>query len=210
MRHAHHVYRKPVPVLEPLGEDEQILVRIAATRIYLPHRNTVAQFQGAVFPTIRDPRKLRQAVNHEGRIIGMYDDNTTPRWALLWAHGIPGRSNQLTQGWTISHVWDRSKDMGAYTHLANLALLPEYLSSLSDKQGPLTHHLRFHAWDVYRWKPLGSDTPVRPIGYDPDQWCYFKPVADPVGFLRAEFSKGNCRRCQALKPLMRQVYGGEL
>jgi len=200
----------PVPVLESLGDDQQILVRVAAARIYLPHPNTVARFPGSVFPTIRDPRKREQPVEHEGQITGMYDDNTTPRWALLWAHGIPGKSKQPTQGWTISHVWDRSKDMGAYTHLANLALLPEYLGSLSDKQGPLTHFLRFHAWHVYRWKPEGIDMPEKPISYDAIQWHYFDPIDDPVGFFRAEFSKGNCGRCKALKPLMKQVFGGEL
>lgn len=210
MKHSHHVHRMPVPVLEPLGDDEQILVRIAAARTYLPHPKTVAQFPGAVFPTIRNPRQREQPVEFEGRITGMYDDNTTPRWALLWAHGIPGKSKQPTKGWTISHVWDRSKDISAYTHLANLALLPEYLGSLSDKQGPLTHHLRFHAWHVYGWRPEGSEIPVEPSSYGAIQWHYFDPVDDPVGFLRAEFSKGNCGRCKALHPLMNQAITGAL
>jgi hypothetical protein len=208
MKHSHHVRRMPVPVLEPLGDDELNLVRIAAARIFLPHPKTVAQFPEAVFPTIRNPRKREQPVESEGRIIGMYDDNTTPRWALLWAHGIPGKSKQPTKGWTISHVWDRSKDINAYTHLANLALLPEYLGSLSDKQGPLTHHLRFHAWHVYRWRPEGSEMPVKPSSYDAIEWRYFDPIDDPVGFLRAEFSKGNCGRCKALQPLLHQAIAG--
>lgn len=210
MKHAHHADRMPVPILKPLGEDELRLVRIAAARIYLPDPHTVAQFCGAVFPTIRDPRKREQPVEQEGRVIGMYDDNTTPRWALLWAHGIPGKSKQPTKGWTISHVWDRSKDMGAYTHLANLALLPEYLGSLSDKQGPLTHPLRFHAWHVYGWRPAEVEEPAKPDGYDQISWNYFTPVEDPVGFVRDEFAMAGCNRSKALKPLMRQSLGGTL
>lgn len=210
MKHAHHEKQMPVPELAPLGDDVHVLVGIAAARIYLPHRDTVAQFREAVFPTIRDSLKRERAVEHEGRIIGMYDDNTTPRWALLWTHGIRGKGKQSTQGWTISHVWDRSKDIRAYTHLANLALLPEYLASLSDKQGPLTHFLRFHAWHVYGWRPEGSDVPEKPSGFDAIQWHYFDPIDDPVSFFRAEFSKGNCGRCKALKPLMQQAFGGDL
>jgi hypothetical protein len=41
----------------------------------------------------------------------------------------------------------------AYTHLANLAMVPEPFASLTDKNGPLTVFLRWHAWEVYGWKP---------------------------------------------------------
>lgn len=208
MKPAHHIHRRPVPELKPLGEDALALVRIAAARIYLPHPSTVKLFPQAVFPTIRNPRKREQPVEKDGQIIGMYDDNTTPRWALFWTHGIPGKSKQPSQGWTISHVWNRSKDIEAYTHLANLALLPEYFGSLSDKQGPLTHYLRYHAWHAYQWKPADVEEPNKPEGYDEVSWSYFDPVDDPAGFLRAEFSKGNCGRCKTMRPLMKQASGG--
>lgn len=128
----------------------------------------------------------------------------------MWAHGIPGKSKTSTVGWTISHVWDRSKDVEAYTHLANLALLPEYLGSLSDKQGPLTRHLRYHAWAVYGWKPADVEPPAKPDGYDGIVWNYLSPITDPAGFVQAEFGKANCKRSKVLKPLMPREFGGEL
>jgi hypothetical protein len=210
MTYEHHLRRKPVPDLLPLGADETTLVKIAAERIRLPHPGTVNLFRGAIFPTIRNPRRREQPVEKEGRTIGMHDDNTTPRWALLWAHGIPGKSKRPTKGWTIAHVWDRSGDMEAYTHLANLALLPEYLGSLSDKQGPLTHYLRYHAWRVYGWKPSDADSPMCPDGYDSVCWNYFDPVDDPAGFIRDEFAKAGCNRSEVLKPLMPKALGGML
>lgn len=186
----------------PLGEDEKALVSMAAARILLPDPATVKSFNHAMFPTIRAPRELYQEVKVQDRIVGMHDDNTTPRWALLWTHGIPGKSKLPTLGWTIAHVWDRSQDLNAYTCLANLALIPEYLGSLSDKQGPLTRYLRYHAWQVYQWRPADAEPPCAPDHYAEIRWNYLTPVVDPVGFFRDEFASANCRRSRVLKPLM--------
>jgi hypothetical protein len=202
MKYSHHQRRNPIPSLMPLGDDEKSLVMMAAGRILLPNPATVKLFNQAIFPTIRDPRELYQEVKMEDRTVGMRDDNTTPRWALLWTHGIPGKSKQPTLGWTIAHVWDRSQDLDAYTRLANLALIPEYLGGLSDNQGPLTQYLRYHAWQVYQWRPADADVPIAPAHYAEIRWNYLAPVADPVAFFRDEFDTANCRRSRVLKPLM--------
>lgn len=202
MIYTHHQRRNPVPSLRPLGEDEKTLVSMAAARILLPDPATVKSFNHAMFPTIRAPRHLYQELMLEERVVGMHDDNTTPRWALLWTHGISGKSKQPTLGWTIAHVWDRSQDLDSYSRLANLALIPEYLGSLSDKQGPLTRYLRYHAWQVYQWRPADADVPSAPDHYAEIRWNYLTPVDDPVGFFRDEFASANCRRSRVLKPLM--------
>lgn len=202
MKYTHHQRRNPVPSLRPLGEDEKTLVSMVAARILLPDPATVKSFNHAMFPTIRSPRQLYQEVMLEERVVGMHDDNTTPRWALLWTHGISGKSKQPTLGWTIAHVWDRSQDLDSYSRLANLALIPEYLGGLSDKQGPLTRYLRYHAWQVYQWRPADADTPSAPDHYAEIRWNYLTPVDDPVGFFRDEFASANCRRSRVLKPLM--------
>ena len=92
----------------------------------------------------------------------MYDDNTTPRWATLWAHGT-GRASGCP-GWGFAHVWSASDDINSYTHLANLAMIPECFASLTDKNGPLTGYLRWHAWTVYGWKPDHVDPPQIALG----------------------------------------------
>jgi len=204
MKYNHHQRRNPIPSLKPLGKDEKSLVMMAAARILLPDPNTVKFFKQAIFPTIRGPRELYQGVKMEDQIVGMHDDNTTPRWALLWTHGIPGKSKQPTLGWTIAHVWDRSQDLDAYTRLANLALIPEYLGGLSDKQGPLTRYLRYHAWQVYQWRPIDADVPIAPDHYAEIRWNYLTPVDDCAGFFRDEFASANCRRSKVLMPLMPQ------
>ncbi len=93
----------------------------------------------------------------DGRTVGMYDDNTTPRWAFFWAHGIPETAHPSNR--TFAHVWEGADNIGAYTHLANLVMVPEPFASLTDKDGPLTGFLRWHAWTVYRWKPASAAAP---------------------------------------------------
>src|SRR5690242_7342819 len=110
------------------------LCRIVAQTSWLPHPDTVRAVGRAVFPTSR-ARKDRQRftpILQEGQVVGMYDDNTTPTWALLWAHGI-GRGSRT--GWAFAHVWTASDDINSYTHPANLAMVPECLASLTDKSG---------------------------------------------------------------------------
>ena len=169
---------------------------------YLPDPGTVTAFGGAVFPTVRSNSKRVTAIEAEGVVVGMYDDNTTPRWALLWAHGIRGVSKQPSLGWTFAHVWPSGMDAGAYTHLANLAMIPECFGSLTDKQGPLTQFLRWHAWTVYQWKPAGEAEPQRPDGYEEVTWNYFAPIASPQEFVRAQMERAKCQRSALLKPLM--------
>lgn len=134
----------------------------------------------------------------------MLDDNVTPRWALFWAHGMPQTGHP--RGWTIAHVWKAAKDPAAYTHLANLCLMPECLGSLSDKDGPLCRFLEYHAWRVYGWRPEIAPVPEKPAGYDKIGWTYFKPYPDPTGFIHERMLTLDNQRVLALRPLMGMNY----
>ena len=70
------------------------LCRIVAQTSWLPHPDTVRAVRSAVFPTsrARKDRPRFTPILQEGEVVGIYDDNTTPTWALLWAHGIVGAS----------------------------------------------------------------------------------------------------------------------
>jgi hypothetical protein len=111
------------------------LCRIVAQTSGL-HPDTVCAVGRAVFPIsrARKDRPRFTPILQQGQVVGIYDDNTTPTWALLWSHGIAGGSRA---GWAFAHVWTVSDDIKSYTHPANLAMLPECLASLTDKSGPL-------------------------------------------------------------------------
>src|SRR5690606_15683396 len=149
------------PLPDPLHEHTPRLVRLVAATSWLPHPDTVRQLGRAVFPTTRyrngKPRFAH--ILRDGEPIGMYDDNATPEWALIWPHDIDGtRPN----GWTIAHGWPDGDELDSYTHPANLLMVPESLAGLTDKTGPLTSYLRWHAWSAYGWKPAKAHDPVEP------------------------------------------------
>ena len=130
----------------------------------------------------------------------MYDDNTTPRWAFLWSHGI--RSKGGTTGWMYAHVWPSGDNLCTYTHLANLVMVPECFGSLTDKAGPLTSFLRWHAWVAYHWKPDWQPIPIKPNDYDKITWQYLPAIESPLAFVREMLTKSRSTRSKLLRPLM--------
>ena len=123
------------PVLQ--NNDQAIIIQVAVSYCWLPNPEVVCELKEAVFPVVRDTKKRgkEKFVEKYGKSV-LYDDNTTPRWAFLWSHGYL-KTSLPSSGWTLAHVWAKSKDPEAYTHLANLVMMPECLASLSDKEGPL-------------------------------------------------------------------------
>ena len=89
-----------IPPLDPLDEYLPSLARMVARTSYLPHPEVVHAVGGAVFPTVRDQKRRGELVYQDGHPVGMYDDNLTPTWAILWAHGIVGSNRK---GWGFAH-----------------------------------------------------------------------------------------------------------
>jgi hypothetical protein len=190
-----------LPELNVPAEYCVTLAQMVADTSWLPHPNTVKGLGGAAFPTVR-ARKNHPRLTHvleNGQPIGMYDDNATPAWTLLWSHEVKGRR----KGWTVAHVWAETDCIDSFTQLANLALIPECFGSLTDKTGPLTNFLRWHAWQAYQWKPAQHAEPTKPDGYDSITWRYFEYVPDPKALILQRLKKLNNQRTRVLLPLMR-------
>jgi hypothetical protein len=187
------------PSLEMYSVD---LAHMVAATSYLPDPVAVGAIGRAVFKTCRHFTDRGKPIIEGGITVGMFDDNTTPRWALFWAHGIAGVSKAPSKGWTIAHVWGASKDIKAYTHLANLALVPECFASLTDKGGPLAKYLQYHAWKVYGWKPDAESVPDEPKEYERITWRYLEAPHDPKTFILKQIAKASCKRSKILQPLM--------
>lgn len=190
-----------IPPKEDLSKYDRELVELVAKTSWMPNPSVVAQVGKAVFPTQRYKKNHERfsRIEQDGVVRGMYDDNATPEWALFWAHGLNGTR---PKGWTIAHVWQTSDDIESYTHLANLAMVPEALASLTDKTAPLTAYLRWHSWVKYGWKPSHEKEPVKPIHYDTITWRYFGDAGDPKALIRQRFSIHNNQRTQILRPIM--------
>ena len=182
----------PLPKIPKLRKRELLsLVRIFARLTLLPHPKTVRAFNGEpVFLTVRNAKKRRKIKKGI-----MFDDNTTPRWALGWAHG----HEQVWEpkGWTVAHVWDRNVD-SAYTNLANLALVPEFLGSLTDKEGPLAPYLRYHSYKKYGWKPKADSKPDEPPDYIDVRWNYFKHEKNPKNLVYGMLKNSGDKRAKIL------------
>lgn len=194
--------RIPPPAsLAPLGAS---LAAMVATTSWLPNKKAVKALDKAAFPTIRCNGKNPRfsLIQRGGADIGMYDDNTTPEWALFWSHGLQGTR---PKGWTIAHVWPTSDDISAYTNLANLIMVREPFAGLTDKDGPLTQFLRWHSWECYQWKPAQEPLPVKPSGYESIQWRYLSSEADPKALILQRLTSRNNKRTRILRPIMERL-----
>ena len=134
-----------------------------------------------------------------GKAVGMYDDNTTPTRAVLWAHGAVLGNRR---GWGFAHIWPACDDVESYTHLANLAIVPECFASLTDKDGPLTDYLKWHAWTVCGWKPSHVAPPQMPADYNADLWRYLPKFDRPKSFIAKRVSELDNERVRILRPVM--------
>ena len=174
------------------------MVRIALKHCLMPNPKTVAAFDRAVFPSIRDQKRRMEFGEVSGRRV-LLDDNVTPRWALLWSHGF--KETGHLSGWTFAHVWAAPKNPDAYTHLANLCMMPEYFGSLSDKQGPLCAYLRYHAWERYNWH-ISPPPPEKPEGYEALEWRYLRAIDNPQTFVQERMQTLGNQRVLKLRELM--------
>jgi len=150
-----------LPAIDYKGKDARAIALLAARLCQLPNKKTVSHFKKAVLPTKRKTASRAKRIK-TGK--GMWDDNTTPRWALLWSHGVRG-GNKALKGWHVAHVWNNCNNVHCYTRLENLLLVPAAYAGLTDGDGPLTPYLRYHPYKAYGWKPKGKPAPKKPPEY---------------------------------------------
>jgi hypothetical protein len=184
-----------LPPPSSLEVEETIAVTsILVSKSLFPHPEVVAQFEGPVLPSIRGNRQLGlrgTVIDRAGASI-LLDDNTTPRWSLLLAHGFGPNYPAGSRGWSLAHIWPVPQCPHSYTHLANLALVPLRLSSLTDAEGPAAAYLRFHSWQAYGWHPPGVGSPDEPPRYAELSWRYLPMVDDaPLRVRKYLTSSGN-------------------
>lgn len=198
------ISKRRIPAVPSLEKYVLDLARVFAETSFLPAPETVKALNGPAFPALRARRdRPRFSLLEDGETaVGVYDDNVTPAWAVFWAHGLEGTR---PQGWNIAHIWAATDDIESFTHLANLALIPECFSSLTDKFGPLTGFLQWHAWSVYGWKPAGFDEPRKPEGFDGITWRYLEPTDNPRELIRSRFARHDNQRLKLLRPIMQQM-----
>jgi hypothetical protein len=175
-------------------EETLALTNILVSKSLFPHPAVVAQFEGPVLPSIRGNRQLGQrgtVIDWAGASI-LLDDNTTPRWSLLLAHGFGPNYPAGSRGWSLAHIWPVPQCARSYTHLANLALVPLRLSSVTAAEGPAAAYLRFHSWQAYGWHPPDTGPPTEPSRYTELNWQYL-PNADnaPLRVRQYFTSSGN-------------------
>jgi hypothetical protein len=197
--------RMSIPRVEPLDKYVPALARMVAATSWLPHPDTVRSLGREAFPTLRGRKNHPRftPIWRNRKKVGMYDDNTTPRWALLWSHGI--MITDHPSAWSFAHVWESANDIRTYTHLANLVMVPECFGSLTDKNGPLTAYLRWHSWAVYGWKPASVAKPKMPEGYENISWSYFEKVGHPKESIRDRVAGLRNQRVTILHPVMQRL-----
>ncbi|KFE60781.1 hypothetical protein [Hyalangium minutum] len=139
------------------------------------HPQTVRQTGGkALFPAIRNPRRVGQIDEHEGRRV-LLDDNKSPTDAFLWANGL-NRRGRDTQ---FNHVYAASLDADAYTALPNICMTPAFIAKLTDTSDEVCRLLRYRSYQLYQWVPAGHTPPERPEEYEALEWAApLLPVED--------------------------------
>ena len=108
-------------------------------------------------------------------IRALQDDNLTPTNAFIWAHGIRRRKYRDVQ---FNHVWERqSKNITAYSNLANIFMLPSFLSKLTDTHPGIKDLLCYRCYELFQYHPEGTSVPEKPKAYNELEWAATLPYA---------------------------------
>jgi hypothetical protein len=166
------------------------LLHLLASHTVFLHPETVRQTGGrAVFPVVRGPRR-----GERGQVEGVdvvFDDNTTPTYAFLWAA-------DRTRGQDVqyNHVWDnQGRNPDTYTALWNLCVTPASLAKLTDgsAHSETFNLLRCRSFELFGYQPAGLDPPVPNADYESVR-PFWAPTPEPVNLELA------LRRQLATKP----------
>lgn len=122
---------------------------------------------GAVYPQVR--RARQGSGERPGSVVDgvRLDRNTYANSAIREALG--GRGKALA-GYQACHVWPKTcYDARYHTALANLALVPSPLVSLTDHDPDVIAAMKVRAFELYGWHPSAEPQPERLPGY-PSNW----------------------------------------
>ena len=165
---------------------ESTLQAVAAHTIFLDPM-TVAQTRGEpLFPVIRNPNRRGEFVEVDGRRL-MFDDNTTPTLALLWA-----ARRKKGPDVQYNHVFGDPRNESTYTALWNLCITPAFLAKTTDGSNhpEVLAALRYRVVDLYAQWPAGEECPVEPKSYRDLTWATSPPaVTDLEGELRVRLAQ---------------------
>jgi hypothetical protein len=160
---------------------QSVAAAVAEHTVFL-HPKTVEQTGGApVFPVVRDMvRRGQLGALPDGRPI-LFDDNTSPTWAFLWA---AGRSKGLDVQY--NHIWTDSQNLTLYTALWNLCATPAFLAKTTDGQNhpEVRMALQYRAYELYGAHPPGTPPPQKPDGFDGFTWA---PMPEPMPSLETVY-----------------------
>lgn len=158
------------------GSQYRTVSQAVASLALFSHPETVRQTGGkALFPCIRNPRRVGQFEPHEGREV-LLDDNKSSTDAFLWANGLSRRGPD-TQ---FNHVYAASLDADAYTALPNICMTPAFIAKLTDTNERVRQLLRYRSYQLYGWVPAGHDPPERPDEYETLEWAAPLPPIEDV------------------------------
>ncbi len=157
------------------------------------HPDTVAQARSRnVFRIVRTRASEGRGTFVELPSLGivMLDDNKGPTDAFIWAHGISRSQYRDVQ---FNHIWSDPQDVSLYTNLANICVLPVFLSKLSDSHRHVQALLRYRAFMLYGgWKPNSQPEPPEPAGYAQLVWANPLPAVPDL--------ESNYRKAMRTKP----------
>jgi hypothetical protein len=153
---------------------------VAEYTVFLDPRTVEQTKNHAVFPVIRNQNKIGEFDTlPDGRDV-MFDDNTTPTRAFLWAAACKTGPDMQ-----YNHVWTAAKDPDLYTALWNLCATPAFLAKTTDgkNHSAVRAALQYRAFRLYGAHPPGQ-RPVKPPDYDELRWA---PMPDHVSNLEKVF-----------------------
>lgn len=170
-----------------------IVDAVAAHALFL-HPDTVRQTRGhALFPIIRDSHRRGQTVVLDGLREVMFDDNSSPTLAFMWAAQRTKKARDVQ----FNHLWSDPRDPNTYTALWNLVVTPAFLAKTTDGSNhpEVQAALRYRSFDLYGFFPDGEAPPQPPDRYDVLSWLPFPdPVANLEAMLRARL--GAAPKCK--------------
>jgi hypothetical protein len=98
----------------------------------------------------------------------MLDDNKGPTDTFIWANNIARNQYNDVQ---FYHIWDDPYGVESYTNLANICLIPAFLSKLTDTDANIKALLRYRSYCLYNIKPEKLPNPSKPYCYDELEWA---------------------------------------